>query len=247
MQILEQLYNSAEIRLDKDTVEWGLFGTDVARICNARMALYRTSYDAKDGSLISADYIATTDKDMLEAYKTLGLQEIQPIPETSLTPLEPIRRTDVMDDETILNIPVIGDFIRKYDYFYQLMVPAILPDGSILGLLLWRGMAEEDFSDLEKQRLALFMRHLMGAFDLSKIGEASSQSKIIAFGERHSLTPTETDILAALLNGHSLREISNTTERSYGTVRWHVQNILNKCQVSSQKSLLSEFYGLISA
>ena len=35
------------------------------------------------------------------------------------------------------------------------------------------------------------------------------------------------------------------TDRSYGTVRWHVHNLLVKCNVKSQTNLLSEFYQLI--
>ena len=247
MQKLEQLYNSAESWLGSEQADWDSFCADISKICDAHIALYRTKYDPENGSIVSADYIATTDPVMVNAYKNLGLQNTQPIPENSLTPLEPLRRTDIIDDETYMAIPAYGEFARTYGYFYQMMTPAILPDKSILGLLLWRNETQEDFSDLEKQRAALFMRHLMGSVYMSKIGETSTGNKVDDFGKRHNLTPTETDILAALLNGHSLREISEATDRSYGTVRWHVQNILDKCQVSSQKSLLSEFYGLIEA
>ena len=247
MQILEQLYDCAEQHLRSEPRNWVMFGREVAGICNADMVLYRTSYDETGENIVSADYLTTTNENTIQAYKDLGLQQNQPIPENSLTPLEPVRRTDMLDNAAMLSLPVYGDFVKKFDYFYQIFVPAILPDKSILGLLLWRGQASDDFDDLEKQRLALFLRHLIGAFDLEKMSSDPTKNNVAQFGEKYSLTPAETAILGALLEGHSLREISQSTQRSYGTVRWHVQNILDKCQVNSQKSLLKEFYGLIIA
>ncbi|VAW24699.1 hypothetical protein MNBD_ALPHA11-707, partial [hydrothermal vent metagenome] len=60
-------------------------------------------------------------------------------------------------------------------------------------------------------------------------------------------TDTEIDILSALLQGQSLKIIAYETKRSYNTIRWHVQNILEKCQVKTQTNLLREFYRLIKA
>ena len=52
-------------------------------------------------------------------------------------------------------------------------------------------------------------------------------------------------MLAALLQGLSLRAIARESARTYGMVRWHVQNILEKCQINTQKNLLIEFYRLV--
>ena len=89
------------------------------------------------------------------------------------------------------------------------------------------------------------MRHLMSIIEANKSPLKKPDGALERFGSRYHLTDTEIIILSALIQGHSLREIAVETGRGYGTVRWHVQNILDKCQVSSQKTLLSEFYSLI--
>jgi DNA-binding NarL/FixJ family response regulator len=75
----------------------------------------------------------------------------------------------------------------------------------------------------------------------------ASETELTLFGERYALTNTEVSILAALLRGYSLRNIAEESGRSYGTMRWHVQNILGKCQVKTQQNLLNEFYRLIKS
>ena len=80
-----------------------------------------------------------------------------------------------------------------------------------------------------------------------KLLNMRENSQVDVFGTQHGLTKTEIEILSALLDGHSLRGIAENTKRTYGTTRWHVQNILSKCQVNNQKTLLREFYKLIPA
>lgn len=122
----------------------------------------------------------------------------------------------------------------------------ISPNGLPLVLFIWRSQEEGDYSEIEKQRLALFMRYLSSFIRVkSEFLHKNSDDNIKEFGNKYSLTNTEIEILSNLLNGHSLREISKETSRSYRTVRWHVRNLLEKCQVKSQKNLLSEFYKLI--
>ena len=75
------------------------------------------------------------------------------------------------------------------------------------------------------------------------IGEPDAA--IVTFGQKYGLTSTEIEILDGLLQGQTPSALAENTGRTYGTVRWHVQNILEKCQVNSQKGLLSEFYRLI--
>jgi len=149
-------------------------------------------------------------------------------------PLEPFRRTKV--------------FLEPNNVFFLMIVHAILPDNSLLVLYVWRGEQENDYSDIEKQRLALFMRYLAS---LTRIGSPAAahapDRELVDFGTRYRLTEAEVGILSDLLQGQSLKFIARESGRSYGTVRWHVQNILEKCQVKTQKNLLSEFYSLIKS
>ncbi len=55
---------------------------------------------------------------------------------------------------------------------------------------------------------------------------------------RNSLTPRERDVLALLVSGHSLREIANTLNLSYATVRNHNQHLLHKFGVHSQREIV---------
>lgn len=172
--------------------------------------------------------------------------------EDNPNPLEPFRRSDIMSDEEYRAHEITKLFLKNNDVFYLMAVYAILPNGFPLVLFLWRGENKSDFSDIEKQRITLFMRHLATLvtsdrvnLDFADIIGAKPSNEIIVFGEKYFLTKTEVKILSYLINGNSLKMIAEETDRSYGTVRWHVQNILAKCQVKNQKNLLNEFYGLI--
>lgn len=111
---------------------------------------------------------------------------------------------------------------------------------------MWRGENQSDFSEMEKLRLALFMRLLAKIVGTLEV-EANQEHMggIKDFGIKYGLTDSETGILADLLEGQSLREIAELSGRTYGTIRWHVHNLLEKCNVKSQKNLLREFYWLI--
>jgi len=133
-----------------------------------------------------------------------------------------------------------------------MVVYAILPDGSSLVLYVWRGERDRDYSDIEKQRLALFMRYLARLVRTGNPAHAHASvhapdKELLEFGTKYRLTEAEVSVLSGLLQGQSLKFIALDSDRSYGTVRWHVQNILEKCQVKSQKNLLGEFYRLIKS
>jgi len=169
------------------------------------------------------------------------------VPEPGLTPLEPLRRNETIADDLFRQIGARYDFFETFGMFHMMIVPAKLPDGGNLALMVWRPEVAENFSDIEKQRAALFMRYLLSLIGSVGPAPAEPDNQVAAFGARFNLTEAETDVLAALLSGQTLRQIAADSGRSYGTVRWHVQNILEKCQVSNQKSLLREFYRLIKA
>ncbi len=57
-------------------------------------------------------------------------------------------------------------------------------------------------------------------------------------GAKVGLTPSEIEVFSHLARGISVRSIADMTDRSYQTTRWHIQNILTKCGVQSQKELL---------
>ena len=91
-----------------------------------------------------------------------------------------------------------------------------------------------------------FMRLLAKVIGPSAVSPETPPARDVQqFGEKHALTQAEVNILADLLEGQSLKAIASRTNRSYGTVRWHVHNLLVKCNVQSQTNLLSEFYQLI--
>jgi DNA-binding CsgD family transcriptional regulator len=126
-----------------------------------------------------------------------------------------------------------------------MVVPAILPNYRYAALAVWRDERLDDFTDNEKQRLALFMRHLIKVVGADALPMGEPSEEINLFGRKYGLTEKEIEILSALIQGYSLREIGNETNRSYGTMRWHMQNIREKCHVKNQRNLLREFYTLI--
>ena len=66
--------------------------------------------------------------------------------------------------------------------------------------------------------------------------------RISDFAATFGLTEAEKEILDMLARGMSIRAIAERTGRSYGTSRWHVQNILSKTQAGSQKKLIASLY-----
>ncbi len=251
MKVLADLHGAVEALQREGFRDWDAFARAAGTIQNAGFALYRATF-APGGRVPEAvEFIASSDTSVTEAYRELRIWRHNVIPETEMAPLEPVRRTDVIDEEEFARLGPIHDFMRCHGMDYQILVPAVLAENRMLGMFLWRDRAGGDFDDLEKQRLALFMRHLVAVSGSSRLGggagaaDAGLREAVGRFAGHWALTPAESDILADLLEGLSLREIARRSGRSYGTVRWHVRNILEKCQVGSQRDLLREFYTLI--
>ncbi len=62
--------------------------------------------------------------------------------------------------------------------------------------------------------------------------------------EAMGLTPAEAHVAAMLAAGHSLRGIAAATDRSAGTVRWHLKRIFRKQGISKQKDLVCRVLAL---
>ncbi len=74
------------------------------------------------------------------------------------------------------------------------------------------------------------------------VHNANPNLAVAKYGTQVGLTPTEIQILSHLARGISARSISEITDRSYTTTRWHVQNILSKCGAQNQKELLYKLF-----
>jgi len=245
MEILSNLYKSAETHLYGDTLDWYGFIGDFRQIFNAHGVLYTLLYSNEFSTVDDIAVLAASDPETTDRYVAQKMYLQSAVQESDLEDLEPARRSDHYDDATFEQMGPLADFFIPAGMYYVMAVPARLSPQEIVSLSVWRSKAEGDFSDLEKQRLALFMRHLVVVVDPAHLRVRDAGGEVVAFGDKWGLTRTETALLSALLQGLSLREVAEQTGRSYGTVRWHMQNILSKCQVSSQKDLLREFYALI--
>ena len=58
------------------------------------------------------------------------------------------------------------------------------------------------------------------------------------------LTPAESRLVVMLADGHSLREIASRTDRTEGTVRWHLKQIFRKQGISRQTDLVRRVLSL---
>ena len=63
-------------------------------------------------------------------------------------------------------------------------------------------------------------------------------------GETLGLTPAESRLAVMVASGHTLRDIAAVTERSYDTVRWHLQKIFRKQGISRQAALVRRVLSL---
>ncbi len=244
---LEKLYESAAQRLAAKQQDWDGFASDFASIFGAGMALYIPSYEDVGLNFLSADeLIATTNPQMMQQYFEKHMHRFDYVFDAPTNPFEPVRSSDSWPDDEFAKIEVVEQFLLPNNVFYVMALYSILPNGSMLVLFVWRSQQQGDFSDIEKQRLALFMRYLAMFVKAPEPGLVQGpDEELRRFGEKYFLTGAEVSILSSLLQGQSPRAIARESNRSYDTVRWHVQNLLEKCQVKTQKNLLNEFYGLI--
>ena len=245
METLEKLYNGIDETLSDSVPDWPGFAQMFKTVHGSEVTLYRAVFEANAKTMDRMDVISTSAPELMADYIEREMFKNHQVPETDLSPLEPVRRTDAVPDEVFRKLGPLADYLISNGMFYMINVPAVMRDGSFVCVHAWRDEAKGDFSDLDKQRLALMMRHLLAVVDHDTLVLSETAPDVLRFGEKYGLTPTESEVLGALIEGHSLRSIATSSDRSYGTVRWHVQNILEKCQVKNQKGLLSEFYQLM--
>lgn len=244
---LEKLYQAADSFLTEPVQpDWGAFADAFKSVFDADLVIYKPIL-AEDGSgeTIDLQFIVTTQPETMKIYSEKRMFEMHPVSEAGLAPLEPLRRTDIFDDHTFRSLGPLADFMISMNMFYVMVVPAFMSDGSLLRLYVWRSEKQGDYSDTEKQRLTLLMRYIRTIVESQNFEIQKPDSDVAIFAQKYNLTDAQSEILSALLEGHSPKQIAENTNRTYGTVRWHVQNILEKCQVKSQKNLLHQFYALI--
>ena len=245
---LEKLYETAQTCLLGDSSDWKKFAKSFERVFGSKLALYRPRAETEAIDLNSTDeIIATTSPKMMVQYFADKIYLNTDLLKDPEIPFEPVRRTDSLTDDQLRALDIFPTFIKPHGIFHLMVNYAVLPDGTFLVLFVWRNDEQSDFSDIEKQRITLFMRHLamiVGAVEVETL--VTPNDALVSFGNKYDLTESEIAVLTSLIEGHSLRGIADKSERSYGTVRWHVRNLLQKCQVNTQQSLLSEFYSLIT-
>ena len=244
---IEKMYECAQHCLLEGNIDWERFGKEFSVLLHSEMIVYTTEPSADKMDLTPrGNVITTTDQAMLDRYFQIRAYEkfyLMPDPQT---PYQPVRRSERMDDETFQQHPLTELFFSPFGIFHFTIVYSNLLDGRFLVMYVWRDDTRDDYSDIEKQRLALFMRHL--ATIVTFVPAPTTREvdpQVLQFGARFGLTSTETEMLEELLQGKSLRGIAKGSGRTYGTVRWHVHNILKKCHVKNQQNLLGEFYRLI--
>ncbi len=246
MEILSQLYIAAEEHLADRPAGWAPFIDAFNRITHANGSLYTQDYAPESPRAKRMKIIAARPDDPIHRYVEERVFEHEIVSKNQMQPLEPLRLSDMLQGRALAELSEpLAAFMDEVGVRHIIAVPAHLSAARLATLIVWRGPEAEDFSDLEKQRYALFMRHLMALVGQEALSLEEPQPDVEAFGRKWGLTGAETELLDALLRGMSLREVAEQSGRSYGTVRWHMQNILSKCQVGSQKDLLREFYALI--
>jgi len=244
---LEELCKCATQHLTKSQPDWERFADEFGSIFGCKMALFITSKNDDVVFLQSEKcIISTTSWDLVSAQFAKNISTFIGIMHDPVSPFIPSLRTDKLADSEYLNLDIVQRYMMPHRAFYLMMAFAALQDGSRLAMAVWRSDEEKDFCDIEKRRISIFMRFLATFFapkNYAPINSVNEDLKL--FGSRYSLTNSEVEIVLSLLQGHTLTQIAQDTDRAYRTVRWHMQNILEKCQVKSQKNLMSEFYRLI--
>ena len=245
MLILDRLYNCASEHLEGNAKNWIDFAREFKSIFSADMIFYSVKNDKSGWLDDSLKVISTTNQNLVSAYLESGFHRQANVNETTLRSLEPSRRSDVVPDEEFRKLGETFDFFAGNGIFYLMIVPAIMSDKATLNLVVWRDEDAGDFDEQEKMRLGLFVRYLLKVVDPIELVFDKHNCELERFGKTYGLTETETEILGYIQAGYSPRKIATETDRTYGTVRWHIRNLLEKCHVSDQKNLVRQFYALI--
>ena len=178
---LEKLYDCVEEHRAEGPLDWHRLATQFAGVFRAKMVFYQTRFD-DDGRLVAGiELIATSDPDLMRDYIGRKIYEVHPISEASLAPLEPVRRTDAMDDKNFCKLGPLSDFLISNGMFDLMIVPAVMPYGSFDSLYVWRDAGEQDYSDLENQRFTLLMRHLLAIVGSQQLTPCKPDRDILAF------------------------------------------------------------------
>lgn len=242
---LEQLYNCARDHLEQGAPNWDTFARTFKEIFSADLLFYRVQNDELGWQESSLKIITTTHPTVVDMYIENGFHRRPRMKESDLPSLEPTRRTDEVSDDEFRKLGDFYEFFAGNGLFYLMLVPARLEDNTDLNLMVWRDEQSGDFDEQEKMRLGLFMRYLMKTVDTSKLVHGETGSELQQFAKTFGLTGKEAEVLSYLPEGYSLRGIAKETGRTYSTIRWHVENLFQKCHVKSQKNLLRQFYALI--
>ncbi len=250
MNLLEKQFDVADKFLtNQSELNWQRFCEDLAKVSNFGCVLYIVN-PKTDARHQTDELLGTSHIELFTAYAAENIAQFHLIPEDSLYVLSPTIRSELVDDANfqlhLKKHPAYGKFCTKWDFYYQMIVPTRLPSGRIVGLVSFRGKTEPDFIAKDGRRLALLTRHIVSHIERIDAVSETKQMIINAFREANQLTSTEAEILSYLARGQSLRQISTASSRGYGTIRWHVQNILSKTGNTSQKELIANFYAIIS-
>lgn len=89
----------------------------------------------------------------------------------------------------------------------------------------------------------LRLRHIEPPTSIDSDQARYVESALDLYGERHSLTRREREILEGIIQGKDYQNIASDLQLAIGTVKSHTHNIFQKTGVKSRQELLRDFWG----
>ena len=160
-----------------------------------------------------------------------GLDDIRRL---TFNQASPIKSTRVMDYNRWKNTEYFTDFLAPNNFYFLCGVDIIYSNRLIATLTLIREKGEYDFDDKDllilKNLSPHFAIHLANFFGLKKYQ---------LWTDNFALTTRECDIVELLTQGATNKKIADQLFISVNTVKKHLHNVYEKCEVNSKSQLIS--------
>jgi len=151
------------------------------------------------------------------------------------------RFSDYVSEKDLVNSGLYHDWLRLRHWLHGAMVASLEQKDPLAWITFYREADEPDFNQEEMNYLSLFQAHFDAA--VHRILRAEHrwglENILRATAARYGLSERELEILGTLLEGKTNAEIAEQMFISPGTVKVHIEHILNKTGARSRTELVS--------
>ncbi len=146
----------------------------------------------------------------------------------------PVKSTRIMNYNRWKHTEYFTDFLAPHNYYFLCGVDIIYSNHLIATLTLIREKEQHDFDDKD----LLILKNLSPHFGIH-LANFFGLKKYQLWTDNFAFTTRECDIVELLTQGATNKKIADQLFISVNTVKKHLHNIYEKCEVNSKSQLIS--------